>query len=292
MRRIKGISGISMALMARLAQSVTRRQGGLLVVGGSEGSAERQGLLAAALIATEVVGPAAQVLLPRRGENRETTVEGSEVVDGATMENSTCVRGLSRFPSVETAYEAGYRRIVIEGSADPGQWNGLKKQYGADTCLILGTCDVEVKSAFMCRTASDWDALDGLLGIVTAVRSWGTWTSISLYDAFVRESRPLNRNRYESAVDAVQASRQFMWEGQALANLDAGRITASNLRELLLSWGMLSARENDEIRGVEPTDTACLRLWLYERLLVRPRLSQASRGGVLAFESENPGRCH
>jgi hypothetical protein len=244
---------ITRELKTLLRQRVIRRRTGLVLVGGREEHAERTQLLSIALAATRVAGPAARVPSSYRVDHP----------------------GLPPMSSLQAAYGAGYRRIVLEDVGETYYSNELLQQYAEDACLIVGTPDVNAKSVFTQTTASNWAALDGLLGALTSVRLEGASKWMTLCDAFVQEPRPVNRNRYESAVDALQACRQFQWENQALAHLDAGRVTAARLCEQLLAWGMLSSEESEVIRHVERREAPRLRIWLYETLLARrnpPRL--------------------
>jgi hypothetical protein len=245
--------GVAREVKTLLRNRVIRRGTGLVLVGGREEHAERTQLLSIALAATRAAGPAARVPSSHRVERPD----------------------LPLMSSLQAAYGAGYRRIVLEDVGETYYSNELLQQYAESACLVVGTPDVNAKSVFTRTTASNWAALDGLLGALTSVRLEGASEWMTLCDVFVQEARPVNRNRYESAVDALQTCRQFQWENQALAHLEAGRVSAARLREQLLAWGMLSSEESEVIRHLGRREAPQLRIWLYETLLARrtpPRL--------------------
>jgi hypothetical protein len=255
--------GMTRELKMLLRRRVIRRSTGLVLVGGREVHAERRQLLSIALAATRVAGPAVRVPASYRVERTDLPV----------------------MLSLQAAYGAGYRRIVLEDVGETYYSNELLQQYAENACLIVVTSDVNAKSVFTRTTASNWAALDGLLGALTSVRLEGASEWMTLCDAFVQEGRPVNRNRYESALDAMQACRQLQWENQALAHLNAGRVTAARLREQILAWGMLSSEESDVIRHVERREAPRLRIWLYETLLAR---GKPHRAPIFGFSR----RCH
>jgi hypothetical protein len=250
-------------LASLLAIALGRRRRGFLVLGGGRLSVERELLFMAALKATENEGPVALVFGSfdhEVEENLETTSDKG----GKTIMRSKRFPLLPLFPSIESAYASGYRRIACWG--DFGECD--LGQYADQVCFVICVNCCEAREAFSVGTgagqhASRWNILDGVI----AVLSWGTLYgrkgTFPLYDAFVPSGVPIERYRYEAVWDGLKAHRQLQWEQQVSALLAAGQVTAEDVRGYLSESELIPNDEEGEWNQVSTAKG--LRAWLSRR---------------------------
>jgi hypothetical protein len=254
-------------LMRLLEEAVTRRDTGLLMVGGLQESFERTLLLAEVLAATEAVGPAALVLPAYRLDGAERYLRIQECADGTQRVRSRCYPQLPLFPSVESAYEKGYRRIAMEYECEPYHpvASEIVRRHAQDVCFIVCINGIGAQDAFAYLTSADWGTLECLIGVLTWVRFQGAHAPLALCDAFVPGDQAINPKLYERAADALYACRQLEWEAQALKLLDSSSVSALELRQYLLAWDVLEGDDSELMQQTQRVEG--LRVWLIEKLL-------------------------
>jgi hypothetical protein len=120
-----------------LRNATTARPFGLVIVGTSaEERDSRMSMAEAAVPFTEYAGPLARVQPTfRSGYSRNDTPL------------SAAFAGAPVFPSIESAYASGYRRIAIESAYHGAQEAMLK--YAADVCFLVSADSAEVSGALI-----------------------------------------------------------------------------------------------------------------------------------------------
>jgi hypothetical protein len=270
------LNDVPVELLTLLRQGAARRDTGLLILGGCPiGGGWRRPLLVEALAATAPVGPAAEVRAAHPVEGVDEGRQEQASGNGHDLARAPFGPPLPVFESAATALERGYRRIVIECQNPPngGQRDALVSDPGGLVCVIACVPGFDARSAFVSLTRADWDALEGLLGVLSWVRLPGAHGSFTLCDAFTPSRRLVYRSRYADATDALYAGRQLSWEAQAVGHLEAGRVEPWRLRQQLLAWGLLEPGETEVMREThrEQDLHVALRCWLQERLLLRQK---------------------
>ncbi|WP_326543500.1 hypothetical protein [Pseudorhodoferax sp.] len=122
---IATVDALPSSVLAALTKAVEARSAGLLLFGSSEID-EHPAIefVAASLALTEHAGPAARIM-PR---HRSTPAKDFQVPDA--------IKQLPFLPSIESAYEQGYRRMVFAPSYTPSE---LLLEFSKDVLLISGT---------------------------------------------------------------------------------------------------------------------------------------------------------
>jgi hypothetical protein len=244
------------------------RRRGFLVVGGGCLSVERELLFTAALEVTENFGPVALVFSSYDREVEEN-LEAVSTDTSQRLLRSQRFPFLPLFPSIESAYASGYRRIACWG--DFGQCD--LSPYAQDVCFVIGIESVEATEAFSVGTgagqhASRWGILDGVIAVLCWGNLYGEKGTFSVYDAFVPSAAPIKRHRYEAVWDAVRAHRELQWEQQVNDLLAAGQVTSEDVRGYLLESELIPCDEDNEWDRV--STARGLRAWLSKRTKAGP----------------------
>ncbi|MFL6601902.1 MAG: hypothetical protein ACJ8R9_11305 [Steroidobacteraceae bacterium] len=246
-----------------------RRCTGILLLGSFPESAERDLMLAEALIVTEANGPAGVVLPSDRLNGTDFPTQSA---DGSTF---TCAKRLAHLPmfsSVESAYSNGCRRIVLLDDCEPyfPVPHELLAEYADEACFILCVDDVNCGDAFEWATAATWPDLEGLIAALCWSHLHGTRHAVSLYDAFVPDVRSMSVTRYEQPAEVVRTGRQLRWERQALRLLVSKQVTWLQLRHHLYAAGLIDPDVDFEAPDWSRTQEG-LRNWLLDQLISRRR---------------------
>lgn len=205
-----------------LAQALQGRKSGLLIFGGDSVYEHwAADLVDAALILTENAGPAARIM-PRF---RTNPAKDWNVPDATKQ--------LPFLPSVESAYDRGYRRMIV----DPYSTDGKILQMFADEVLfIAGTHDHEVGSIIYggIRGASATQELElairiiALLGVMRLDTKQGVRP---IADLFLGSAAfPPDFSRKKEIGEYVTQSRALKWEDDLQRLIDRGEVTLTELQ--------------------------------------------------------------
>jgi hypothetical protein len=251
-----------------LDKGVTRRRAGILLLGGMPQSTERELMLAESLVATKAAGRAGMVLPSYRFHGVDLYTQSLQTPDGSAFTCSKRFPHIPLFPSVESAYANGCRRIAVEYECDPYRPLPIEllEQYADDVCFILCVDDINCGDAFEWATASTWQNLERLIGAICWSSFRGTRHPVSLYDAFVPGARMMSAAQYEGAADAVRDGRQLRWERQALRLLDSDQVTWRQLRHHLYASALIDSDLDYEAAEWSQTREG-LRDWLIAHLI-------------------------
>lgn len=222
LRSIATPEAIPAAARHLLAQALQERKSGLLVFG-SEAVREHWAadLVDAALALTESAGPAARIMPRTRG-----TPSKDWQVPEATKQ-------LPFLPSIESAYDRGYRRMVINPHYIEGD---VLKKFANEVLFVAGTHDYEagtiVYSAIR-RFGSAKEELEllnrivALVGVVRLPTKGGVQAIVDLFLGSGSVSAELHRGR--EIGEYVSQCRALKWEDQVQQLIDCGEITAADL---------------------------------------------------------------
>lgn len=210
-------------ILAPLRDALVERTTGLLLFGSAiiaENSAME--LVAASLALTEHVGPAARVM-PR---HRSTLSKDWDVPEA--------IRQLPYLPSIESAYDQGYRRIIYHPNYTKAE---SLMQYSGDALLISGTFGSDVMEVFMgTLRGGGMQKEQELLGRIIAIAATvplptkGGPTLVS--DFYVSNEQPIDHlKEFEDIERFLFESRSLTWQDELSRLLDAGLITAAAVKK-------------------------------------------------------------
>lgn len=226
-KSVANADAIPPAVRALLQQALVERRSGLLIFG-NDLIEEHPGIemAAAALALTSHAGPAARIM-PR---DRSTPAKDWLVPEA--------IKQLPFLPSIESAYDQGYRRMIYSPNYLDG--DALLK-YAKDVLFIGGTYHSDVDEIFMSamrgtRNRQESDLLANviaLLGVKQIPTKLGTANACDLiimhHDMLPAE--PL-KMKLDDALTFLKENRVLKWEDQVTAQLNSGEITASKLKEV------------------------------------------------------------
>lgn len=220
------VDALPPAALAHLQKAVAERTTGLLLLS-SAIIADHSAidLVAASLALTEHAGPAARIM-PR---DRSTPAKDWQVPDA--------IKELPFLPSIESAYDQGYRRMVF----NPNYTNAeVLLKFGGSALLIAGAYGGGVEQAFMnmmraggIRQESDLLAhLIALLGVRPVPGKHG---GVIASDLFVMRQKVsiVPPMKFEDVLNFLRENRILRWEDQMTTMLDSGEITAAGLKKAL-----------------------------------------------------------
>ena len=253
--------------------AILRRRTGLLLLGSPPVSSERELMLTEALAVTADIGLAGFVLDTHLSAGVDIYAHGLQTGVGSLFACSKQFQDLPRFPSVQKAYAGGCRRIALEYDKHncepycPLPFEQLV-EYANDVCLILTVDHVSCESAFEWTTASasTWQDLDHLIGVLCWSVFPGTRHAVALYDAIVPADPSLRPHQFDIPADAVRDGRQLRWERQALRLLDSNQITWRQLWNHLYTAGIIDPDLEFGAAGNTRTKEG-LRDWLVNQLI-------------------------
>ena len=224
-RRLASVDAIPRSTVAALTAAVENRHSGLLLFGSSvlnEHAAME--LIAASLALTEHAGPAARILPRRRG-----TPSKDWLVPDA-------VKVLPFLPSVESAYDQGYRRMIFSAGYTKAE---TLLEFGDEVLLITGTYGSEVEDVFMGAVRGgrmrEGSELLAMVIAILGVKPIPTRTGeVVASDLFVMPPvRDVSSMKYEEIIEFLHDQRAVRWQDEMGRLLDAGAVTVSAIKKAL-----------------------------------------------------------
>lgn len=207
-----------------LKQAVTKRPYGIIVLGITPGDTQRKALLEAALPLTEHAGPAVRI---------QPTFRPGYGKDDSPL--SPHFEGLPVFPSIESAYAHGYRRMVIE-SSHHGAAEAIA-QHAHNVCFLIGSFSTEVAGAWMSslpHLIDEPNALDVITAVLCVADIPATSETFAVCDAFVGGLSPtLKDGDIDRLAVYVESYRAVRWQDQLDALLTAGKVTPAQAKNAL-----------------------------------------------------------
>ena len=208
----------------RVLQDVlAKRRTGLLLFGESDIREHAAiDLVAASLAMTDDVGPAARVM-PR---HRSTPAKDWLVPEA--------IKVLPYLPSVESAFDRGYRRIVFSAMYSSGD---MIAKYAGKALLIGGVYANTVQDAYLTTLRSpmtnEGDPLGKIIAILTALKTPGKRAVEMATDLFVMPDnvKSAPTMRYEEINQFLEDHRVFKWQEELSELLVSGRVTVTALRK-------------------------------------------------------------
>lgn len=227
-RSVATLDAIPPSALAPLQKAIAKQSSGLLLFGSSVVNEHRAiDLVAASLALTEHAGPAARIM-PRR---RSTPAKDWEVPEA--------IKQLPFLPSVESAYDQGYRRMVFNPSYTETE---LLLEFGNDVLFIAGTYGSEVEDVFMSVLRSggfehEMDLLArviAILGVKTVPGKHGNLFACDLYTMQPGRVPAQSVNNLDAIFNNfLQENRMLRWEDEMANLLDSGDITVASLKKAL-----------------------------------------------------------
>ncbi len=207
-----------------LRRGVSQRPYGVIVLGVSPSDNSRRALLEAVLPLTEHAGPAVRI---------QPTFRNGYGKDDTPL--SPHFAGLPVFPSVESAYAHGFRRMVIESS-----YHGASKAMAAragDVCFMLTSYSTEVAGAWMDAMPrhQDWPSgLESIIALICVADIETKKESFVVCDAFAAgaPSAP-DGARVGALMEHIEAHRVIRWQDQLEPLLAERQVTATQAKKAL-----------------------------------------------------------
>ena len=224
---------IPAAARSLLEQALHGRKSGILVFGGDSVREHwAADLVEAGLALTEHAGPAARIM-PR---TRSTPAKNWWVPEATKQ--------LPFLPSIQSAYERGYRRMVI----DPHQVEGeVLKRMAREVLFIAGTHGYEASTILFSGIRAFGSAEDemeiltkiiGLLGVARLPSRTGVWP---ISDLFIGPGKfPLDAKRIRDIAEYVAENRALKWEDEARVLVNSGDVSLGDLQEMDIKPSMLA----------------------------------------------------
>lgn len=203
-----------------LRSGLTVRKYGLVIVGSWRWKEDRAKLLEATLPFTEHSGPAARIM-----PNSRVDYDGNPPL-------LDTFHGLPVFPSAESAYASGYRRMIFEKTR-PGEEFLLA--HLDDVCFHISTFGPTVSQALTNAVEPRLMDNSAIVGHVIAVLCSstaqfrkGNWT---FHDAMPAMTAPLPASDFEAIEKVVKMTRTLCWEDQLDKALDTKRFTLPDMKK-------------------------------------------------------------
>ena len=211
-------------LEVALRQAIAKRPYGIIVVGITPGDTQRKALLEAVLPLTEHAGPAVRI---------QPTFRPGYGKDDSPL--SPHFEGIPVFPSIESAYAHGYRRMVIE-SSHHGADEAIAR-HAHDVCFLIRSYSTEVAGAWMSSLPAQIDkpnALDVVTAILCAADVPTKAETVTICDAFVGGASPAPKDDdIDRLAEHMEAHRTVRWQEQLDALLTAGSVTQVQVKKAL-----------------------------------------------------------
>ena len=225
------VDAIPQAARDLLRDALTERTSGLLLLG-SEVFDEHPGieLVAAALALTEHAGPAARIMSRKRG----TPAKDWRVPEP--------IKQLPFLPSIESAYDQGYRRMVFTPSYANEE---VLVKFAPEVLFIGGAYGFDVDSVFTralqgAAFREEGDLLRqviALLGVLPIPTARGTEC---VSDLFVMPKETIQPNRGEEIARFLEANRPVRWQDEITRLAASGSITLADVKAAPQRSGELS----------------------------------------------------
>ncbi|HHF9082028.1 TPA: hypothetical protein ACPTZX_005285 [Escherichia coli] len=207
-----------------LRQALEKRPYGVIVLGITPSDKPRAALLEAALPLTEHAGPAVRI---------QPTFRSGYGKDDTPL--SPHFEGLPIFPSIESAYAHGFRRMVIE-SVHHGASKAMASHV-QDTCFLLTSYSTEVAGAWMdaMPQRQDWPGgLESLIAVLCVADIEAKKEAFIVCDAFIAGAPPSPEGkRFGELIAHLEAHRVVRWQEQLDALLAAGKVTPAQAKKAL-----------------------------------------------------------
>lgn len=187
-----------------LRTALAAHRSGVIVVGAGDISEHSAiALVEASLLLTDQCGPAARIM-PR---TRSTPSKYWNVPEA--------VRELPFLPSIQSAYDQGFRRMVVYGNYTDAD---VYLQY-PDVLFIASGWGCHVSEAFTIaarlRVSPELALLDHVLAILAVVPLSQQLSDLTLSDLYLKPQRlPPPDASYEKVMEFVEAHRAVRWEDQ------------------------------------------------------------------------------
>jgi hypothetical protein len=203
-------------LAEALEEGIARRRNGFVFVGGWEEKPSRFQLLETALPYTNYAGPAARILTDdRHGYDGDPPL-------------SSAFAGLPVFPSLESAYRSGYRRMVIER---PHAARESLLRYADSVCFLLSG-GMSWQASDMLLRAVDHSTQDApqvaskIVAVLAMGEIEGAKGNFTVYDALPAFlTVPPPELGFAALEQLIEGQRSVRWEDQVANLLDAGSVT-------------------------------------------------------------------
>lgn len=197
---------------------------GVIVLGITPGDTQRKALLEAVLPLTEHAGPAVRI---------QPTFSPGYGKDSSPL--SPYFQGLPIFPSIESAYASGYRRMVLESSNHAAA--EAIARHAHEVCFLLRSWSTEVSGAWMSSLPDHVDKPDAL-DVVTAILCVADVPAksgiLAVCDAYVGGASPAPADGdIDRLAEHVEAHRSVRWEDELDALLAAKRVTLTQVKKAL-----------------------------------------------------------
>ena len=224
-RTVATTEAIPAIVRPRLETALAGNRTGLLILGTSkieDHSAIE--LVAASLAMTEHAGPAARIM-PRH--------RSSPAKDWLVPE---AIKQLPFLPSIESAYEQGYRRIIVSANYTSAD---VLMGYSNDALLIVGSYGGEVGDAFISGMhhsgpRSESDLLENVIAILAVKYVHGDQGASTVSDLYVRqEPRVSIPVGYDKMMELLAEQRLVRWQDELRAMLQAGTVTPEAVEKSL-----------------------------------------------------------
>ncbi|HEY4211570.1 MAG TPA: hypothetical protein VGM84_08830 [Steroidobacteraceae bacterium] len=231
-RRLPSIAtteAIPRAAIEALRRALQGRKSGLLMFGGEAVRGHwAADLVDAALALTEHAGPAARIV-PRD----RSTPEKNWWVPEATKQ-------LPFVPSVQSAYDRGYRRMLIDPHSTDDE---ILKTFARDVLFIAGTHGFEAQTIvfggirMLGHGSQDADILRQIIGLLGVVRIPTPTGVVAISDVFLGPANLPDAARIKDIAEYVTHNRAVLWEEQLEQALTDGALTRDDLENLARSEG-------------------------------------------------------
>jgi hypothetical protein len=225
LRSVATAEAIPVSARETLKGAIGDRASGLLLFGSSVIEEHRAvDLVSASLALTEHAGPAARIM-PR---DRSTPAKDWQVPEAIAQ--------LPFLPSIQSAYEQGYRRMYFSPTYTPSE---LLMEFSEDVLLISGTYGSDVDEIFLSTLRAgglrnEGDLLDRVIAILGVKKVPGEAGELAACDLYVRSQRngPIPQE-LEEALEFLQSHRTIMWEDELTALLRSGAVSAAGVKKAL-----------------------------------------------------------
>ncbi|MDR3416895.1 MAG: hypothetical protein P4L83_11980 [Nevskia sp.] len=215
---------IPRAALEPLRAALAQQKSGVVVVGSSIITDHPAAELVAAMLAlTDHVGPAARIM-PR---HRSTSSKDWLVPEP--------IKQLPYLPSVQSAYENGYRRMIFQPSHTDSD---VLLEYSQD-CLLIGGCyGGEVTDYYtMLRHNSaridEHELLTRIIALLGVTIPKDEPNGYSATDLYIRPADEIARlETFEEIHSFLRANRALRWEDAMAELLDSGRASAESLERV------------------------------------------------------------
>ncbi|MES2251665.1 MAG: hypothetical protein V4645_30650 [Pseudomonadota bacterium] len=212
-----------------LGQALAKRPYGVIVLGITPGDTQRKVLFEAVLPLTEHAGPAVRI---------QPTFSPGYGKDSSPL--SPHFQGLPIFPSIESAYASGYRRMVLESSNHAAA--EAIARHAHEVCFLLRSWSTEVAGAWMSSLPDRMDkpnALDVVTAILCVADVPIKSGMLAVCDAYVGGASPAPvDNDIDRLAEHMQAHRAVRWEDELDALLAAKKVTSSQAKKALRRHGV------------------------------------------------------